>query len=536
MSGVPLDEHLLLSSVLSYASRCHGDTEVVAREISGEIRRETYAEAELRSRRLASALVARGFGPGSRLAVLAWNTIRYFELFYAVPGTGAALHTVNPRLFAPQVEYIINDANDTVLFFDSETLALVEEIAPRLRSVQVYIAMGQKGDVPDANLPNVLYYEDLVNEGDPSFAWPVFDERAPAVICYTSGTTGDPKGVTYTNRSLLLSSLIGTSANMPGGPNGEQQVLLSLAPMFHANAWNFPFMGPLTGSKVVFPGRDMRPASLYELIESERVTRVGGVPSIWQILVDWLDQNDKRFFTLRHAFSAGSPLPAKLLSALMDRYGLDVSQSWGMTEVPNASSGTLKPGHDKLPEQEKMAYRTKTGREIFGMHLRTVDDHGRELPRDGKTAGHLRVSGLWAPHTYINQPDRAALDADGWLVTGDIATIDQYGYVQIVDRAKDVIKSGGEWISSAELEAVAMRHPGVERAAAIAVTDERWGERPMLLVALRPGATLEGNEIIEFMRPHIARWWLPETVKIVEEIPTTATGKVNKVALRKQFL
>ncbi|EKS71825.1 MULTISPECIES: long-chain fatty acid--CoA ligase [Caballeronia] len=534
MSGVPIEEQLLLPRLLSYASRCHGEIEVVARDTSGEICRQTYAQTELRARRLASSLIARGYGHGTKLAVLAWNTIRYFELFYSVPGIGAALHTVNPRLFIDQIDYIINDACDSVLFFDGATLPIVEQIAERLTNVKTFVAMGARGEFAEAKIPNVVLYEELVEEGDASYEWPEFDEKSAAVICYTSGTTGAPKGVTYTHRSLMLSSLIG-SANMPGSPHGERQVLLSLAPMFHANAWNFPFMGPLTGSKVVFPGRDMRPESLYELIEAEAVTGAAGVPSIWRIIVDWLDCNGKRFSTMRQAFSAGSPLPTDLMKALTERYGLDVSQSWGMTEAPNASSGALKPEHNKLPSDAKLTYREKAGREIFGMRLRIVDDQGHELARDGRAVGHLRVRGLWTPHTYINYPDRAALDADGWLVTGDVATIDSDGYVQIVDRAKDVIKSGGEWISSVELERIAMLHPDVERAAVIAVDDERWGERPMLIVTLHAAAKADAQQIIEFMRPRIARWWAPDTVKIVDAIPTTATGKINKVALRKRF-
>ncbi|MGF6507967.1 long-chain-fatty-acid--CoA ligase [Paraburkholderia sp. 32] len=536
MSGVPFEEQLLLSSLLAFASRCHGDIEVVARDLSGDIRRQTYSQTEVRARRLASALSARGYGQGSRLAALAWNTLEYFELFYAVPGTGAALHTVNPRLFTGQIEHVVNDAGDVVLFLDRETLPVVQTVASHLNSVRLYVAMGAKDGWTDVHLPNLVFYEDLVEEGDFSYTWPDLDEKAPAVICYTSGTTDAPKGVTYSHRALLLSSLIGTSANLPGVANGEQQVLLSLAPMFHANAWNFPFMGPLTGAKLVFPGRDMRPESLYELIEAERVTCVAGVPSILQIIAGWLEENGKTFSTLRNALSAGAPLPTKLLHALEKSYGLNVTQSWGMTETPSASSGKLKPGHGALPDDVKLAFQQKTGRELFGMHLRIVNDEGKEVARDGKSVGHLRVRGLWAPHSYINRPDGEALDAEGWLVTGDLATLDCHGYIQIVDRAKDVIKSGGEWISCVELERVAMMHPDVERAAVIAIGDEKFGERPMLLVTANPAKTVEAQQIIDFMRPHMASWWLPDVVKIVETLPTTASGKINKVALRKLFV
>lgn len=531
--GVPLEEQLIIPSLLAYAARCHGEVEVVARETSGEIRRQSYAETELRARRMASSLVARYYREGARFAALSWNTLRYFELFYAVPGIGAALHTVNPRLFAEQIKGIIDDAGDTVLFFDSETLPIVQQIADKLSSVTAFVAMGASKDFPDVELPNLAFYEDLVDQGDPTYRWPGLDEKSAAVICYTSGTTDAPKGVTYTHRSIVLSSLLGTSANMPSGAPGEQQVFLPLAPMFHANAWNLPFIAPLTGAKIVLPGRDMRPESLFELIEGECVTRAAGVPSIWQMMIDWLDGTGKRFSSLRHAFCAGSALPSHLMSALTQRYGLEVSQSWGMTETPHASSGLLKPAHVALPDPARSAYREKSGREIFGMQLRIVDDAGRELPRDGRTVGHLRVRGLWTPRTYINHPEGDALDPDGWMVTGDLGTIDHDGYLQIVDRVKDVIKSGGEWISSVELERVAMTHPDVERAAVIAVSDERWGERPLLFVTLHTTAQIEPQQIIEFMRPQMARWWVPDVVHIVDEIPTTATGKINKVALRK---
>lgn len=535
MNGLTMDEQLLIPSLLTYAAENHGETEVVTREVSGTIVRYTYAEADARIRSVAAALGARGYGQNSRLASIAWNTRRHFELFYAVPGIGAALHTVNPRLFEEQIAFVINDAQDECLFVDLETLAIVESLAPKLPGIKLYVVLADESEMPDTTLPNVVCYETLAKEGDNSFVWPQLDERTAAIICYTSGTTGDPKGVVYSHRAVVLQSLIGSSANMPGGANGEQQVLLGLAPMFHANAWNFPFIGPLIGAKLVFPGRDMRPESLYELIEEEGVTRAAGVPSIWVILLEWLTANGKGFSKLREAFGAGSTLPPHLVKGMMENHGLEVSQSWGMTEVPHASSGTLKPGHNRLSLDEQLAYRGKSGRVVFGTRMRIVDDAGTELPRDGKSVGHLRVKGLWAARTYLNKADHAALDDDGWLITGDLATLDRDGYIQLVDRSKDVIKSGGEWISSVELEKAAMGHPDVLQAAAIAVPHEKWTERPLLVVVRKADSGLDAETLLEFMRSLVARWWLPDAVEFVDALPMTANGKLNKRELRARF-
>ncbi|MGI4903729.1 MAG: AMP-binding protein, partial [Janthinobacterium lividum] len=428
MDGSVTDMSLIISGLLEHGAENFGDTEVVTREVDGSIQRYGYADANVRAKRLASTLARRGVGAASRVATLAWNTRRHFEMFYAAPGIGALLHTVNPRLSAEHLVYIINDARDEYLFVDPQTITMAEQIAAQLWSVHTYVFMGEKNEMPTTTLPNLLNYEALVAEGDAAFEWPDLDERTPAVVCYTSGTTGQPKGVVYTHRSIVLQSFMGNMFNLPGTTNGERQVLLALAPMFHATAWNFPFIGPLIGAKIVFPGRNMEPEKIYELLEQEQVTRAGGVPSIWVILTDWMEANGKQFSSLKHAIGAGSTVSQSVIQSLLDK-GLEVYQTWGMTEIPHASSGLLKPGHDQLSSAEQLRYRSKSGRAIYGMRLKLVDDAGKTLPRDGVTAGHLRVKGLWAAASYLNKPEVQALDEQGWMITGDIATIDQHGYM-----------------------------------------------------------------------------------------------------------
>ncbi len=378
--------------------------------------------------------------------------------------------------------------------------------------------------------------EVIIEEGDPAWRWPTFDERQAAIICHTSGTTGDPKGVVYSHRAIVLQTLYGASVPyMPGTEHGKPQTLLSLAPMFHGNAWNYPFVGPLIGAKLVFPGRSFEPARIYDLIRDEKVTRAAGVPSIWVMLADWAKAEGKSLAPLKQAFGEGSTVPPSMIRRLMDEQGLEVTQSWGMTEALLATTNTLKPGHGDLPTAEQFAWRSKSGRAAFGVKLRIVDDHEVELPRDGESVGHLRIKGPTIAAGYLNRPDSGALDAEGWLVTGDLATLDEHGYLTIVDRLKDVIRSGGEWISSLALERAALNHPAVAQAAVIGVPHAKWVERPLLLVVLRPGMAVTPAQLTEHLRPQVARWWLPDGVEIVDGLPMSATGKVNKRGLREKY-
>ena len=535
MQGLMMEMPLLLSGFIEYAAGYHGDTEVVAREIEGDIHRYTYADAHRRMKRLAKALTRLGVKQGDPIGTLAWNTHRHFEMFYGVPGMGAVLHTINPRLFADQLVYIINHAEDRMIFLDAATLPVVEAIAPKLATVERYVVLAEERRMPKTALNGVECYETLIGaENDEDYAWPVFDENSASTICFTSGTTGNPKGVVYSHRASVLQTLLAANLDfLPGHKSGMREVMMPMAPMFHGNAWNFPFLAPYSASKLVFPGRNYEPDKLYELIETEGVTITCGVPSFWLILTDWLDRNNKKFSTLRTTLSSGTAPPRSLVEKLERDYGVEHVQAWGMTEAIMSTMASLKPGKDKLPFKEKIDYRLKSGRGIFGVKLKIVDDAGTELPRDGKTFGHLRVKGPWIASSYLKAD--GALDAEGFLKTGDMAVIDPEGHVTLTDRSKDVIKSGGEWISSVQLENIAIGHPAVLQAAVIAIAHPKWQERPLLLIVKREGAQVSAAEIIDYMRPHVAKWWLPDAVEFLDQFPMTATGKIHKLTLRQQF-
>ncbi len=535
MKGLMMDAPLLISGLLQFAADYHGDTEVVAREIEGDIHRYTYRDANARAKRMAQALRKLGMKEGDRIGTLAWNTFRHFEMFYAAPGAGMVLHTVNPRLFPDQLVYIINHAEDRLLFIDALTAPIVEAIAPRLTTVEGYVMLCARDRMPATKLANVRCYEDLIApETDAGFAWPSFDERSASTICYTSGTTGDPKGVVYTHRAAVLQTMVASSFDfLPGHMEGVREVMLPMAPMFHGNAWNMPFSGPYTGSKLVFPGRNYEPDKLYELFESEKVTITAGVPSFWLILLDWLGREGKKFSTLRTSLSSGSAPPRAMVEKLKHEYGVDYVQAWGMTEALACSMPSLRPGSTELSEKEKFDRRMVSGRACFGTALRIVDDEEKELPHDGRTAGHLRVKGPWVAAGYFKRDD--GLDAQGWLITGDMATIDPMGHISLTDRSKDVIKSGGEWISSIQLEDAALAHPDVLQAAVVAIPHEKWQERPLLLIVRKKGASVDAKTLLDFMRPKIASWWMPDAVEFLDEFPMTGTGKVQKNALRARY-
>jgi 3-(methylthio)propionyl---CoA ligase len=535
MQGLMMDMPLLLSGLIQYAADYHGETEVVAREIEGDIHRYNYAEAHPRIKRMALALKRLGMRAGDRVGTLAWNTHRHWEMFYAAPGMGYVLHTINPRLFPEQLAYIINHAEDRLLFIDRATLPLVETIAPKLIKVEAYVVMCTPGRMPETTLANVHCYEDLLlAETDAGFNWPCFDEKSASTICYTSGTTGDPKGVVYSHRAALLQTMTCSSLDfLPGHLEGVREVMMPMAPLFHGNGWNMPFTAPYTGSKLVLPGRNYEPEKLYELLEGERVTISAGVPSFWLILLDWLERTAKRFSTLRATLSSGSAPSRAMVEKLKRDYYIDYIQAWGMTEALGCSMPSLRPGSDALSDEEKFDRRMVSGRACFGTALRIVDDAGNELPRDGKTVGHLRAKGPWVASGYMKSNE--GLDRDGWLITGDMAVIDPLGHVTLTDRSKDVIKSGGEWISSIQLEDIALSHPDVLQAAVIAIEHKKWQERPLLLVVRKKGSTMDAKTLLDHMRPKIASWWVPDAVEFLDELPMTGTGKVQKLALRERF-
>lgn len=485
MKGLMMDRPLLLSGLIQYAADYHGDAEIVAREIEGDVHRYTYAQAHPRIKRMALALKRLGIRQSDRVGTLAWNTFRHFEMFYAAPGIGAVLHTINPRLFPDQLTYIINHAEDRLVFVDALTLPILEGIAPRLTTIEHIVVMASPERMPQTALPNVHCYETLLAaEDETGFEWPAFDERNASTICYTSGTTGNPKGVVYSHRAAILQTMTCSSFEfMPGHKDGVREVMMPMAPLFHGNGWNMPFTAPYTGSKLVLPGRNYEPDKLYELFEAERVTLTAGVPSFWLILLDWLGRTGKKFSTLRLSLSSGSAPPRAMVDKLDRDYGVAYMQAWGMTEALGCTMPSLRPGSEHLSREEVIDRRTVSGRACFGTDLRIVDEEGRPLPHDGEAVGHLRVRGPWVASGYLKLDE--GLDAEGWLVTGDMATIDPLGHVRLTDRSKDVIKSGGEWISSIQLENIALSHPDVLQAAVVAIAHPKWQERPLLLIVRR---------------------------------------------------
>jgi fatty-acyl-CoA synthase len=533
MLGLMQNIPLMISSLIRHADRNHGDTEIVSREIGGGIHRYTYRDAHRRARQLARALLSLGVGPADRVATLAWNNYRHFELYYGVSGIGAILNTVNPRLFPEQIVYIVNHADDGLVFFDLNFLQLVEGIAPQCKGVKAWIVLSDRAHMPESKL-DLLCYEELINAHSDDYEWPQFDENTASSLCYTSGTTGNPKGALYSHRSTVLHAY---GSALPDALDlSARDTVLPAVPLFHVNAWGLPYACALTGAKLVMPGPQLDGASLYELFESEEVTVSAGVPTVWLGLLQHLQTKGLKLSTLRRLVIGGSAAPPAMIRTFDEQFGVTVLHAWGMTEMsPLGTVNTPKGKHLKLSAAERDRLRLKQGRPIYGVEMKIVDDEGRELPRDGKAFGDLLVRGPWIVSGYFKGEGGNVLREGGWFPTGDVATLDADGYMQITDRSKDVIKSGGEWISSIDLENLAMAHPAVAEAAVIGVAHPKWDERPLLIVVKKPGQEVTREELLDFMRDKIAKWWLPDDVAFVDSLPHTATGKLQKTKLRERF-
>jgi len=526
-----MDMPLLISGLIRHADRHHGDIEIVSRRVEGDMHRQTYREAHARSRRLAKALAAMGLQPEDRVGSLAWNGYRHFELYYAAAGSGMVMHTINPRLFPEQINWIVEDAQDRALFVDLTFVPLVKKHCRAKIAPERIVVMTDRAHMP-AEAEGWSCYEELLAAQDDRFEWPALDEETAAILCYTSGTTGNPKGALYSHRSTLLHAY---GICLPDAMClSTRDTVLPIVPMFHVNAWGLPFAAPLVGSKIVFPGAALDGKSVYELFESERVTFSAGVPTVWGGLIQYLKQNNLKLSTLKRTIIGGAAVPPAMMRTLEDDYGVEVAHAWGMTEMsPLGCVGKLKGKHESLSADEKRAIREKQGRVVYGVDWKIVDGEGRELPWDGKAFGDLHVRGPWVVERYFKANSTAL--TDGWFATGDVATIDPDGYLRITDRSKDVVKSGGEWISSIALENLAMAHPAVQEAAVVACKHPKWDERPLLIVVRKPGANLDREELLAFYDGKVARWWVPDDVVFVDELPHTATGKLRKTELRARF-
>lgn len=533
MRGLMMDTPLLISSLLRHAARVHADQTIVSRSVEGPLHRTTYGEISGRAERLAQALQALGVGPGDRVATLAWNGYRHVEVYFAVSGIGAVCHTINPRLFPEQLVYILNHAGSVLLLCDLTFLPLAERLAPRCPALRGVIAMTDREHLPETTLPKVHVYEDILAAQPGGLTWPSLPEDTASSLCYTSGTTGEPKGVLYSHRSTVLHSY---AIALPDVFHlGEREVVLPVVPMFHVNAWGLPYAAALTGTRLVMPGPRLDGESLCQLFEEEGVTMSAGVPTVWMGMLAHLKQTGRRPTALRRVIIGGSAAPEAMIRAFQDDYGVEVLHAWGMTETsPLGTACAPSPAMQSWPKDQQLAVQRKQGRPVYGVELRIVGEGDQELPQDGVAAGDLQIRGPWVASGYFGE-ERSEAHKGGWFSTGDVATIDPAGYMQITDRSKDVIKSGGEWISSITLENLAVGVAGVAEAAVIGVPHAKWSERPLLLVVRAPGASVDAAALLAHLASQVPRWWLPDAVEFVDALPHTATGKLSKLQLRERY-
>ena len=536
MHGLMMNTPLLISSIAEHAARFHGDREIVSVTMDNPRHRYTFRDAIGRSKQLANALDKLGLEQGDRVATIAWNDYRHLEAYYAISGAGYVCHTINPRLFPEQLVFIINHAEDRWVFTDVMFVPLLEKILPQIGGVEGFVIMTDEAHMPETSLPNVRCYETLIHSESSDYDWPELDERSASALCYTSGTTGDPKGVLYDHRSTVLHAYAAPAPDIMDLSSSD--CVLPVVPLFHVNAWGIPYTTLMVGAKIIFPGPKMGDgAALYELMDSEDVTIALGVPTVWLALLQYCASAGKRLDKLKRSIVGGAAVPRSMIEEFRDKHGVEIRQGWGMTEMsPLGTCNSIKAGLESLSDDEKLDLATKAGRGIFGCELRIVDDESHELPWDGVAYGALQVRGPWICSDYFKLEGGAGTHtADGWFDTGDVATIDAQGYMAITDRTKDVIKSGGEWISSIELENTAVGHPAVAEAAVIGVAHPKWTERPLLVVVRAEGQDVSKDELLKYFDGKVAAWWIPNDVIFVDELPHTATGKVKKIELRKQF-
>ncbi|WP_127519527.1 long-chain-fatty-acid--CoA ligase [Mesorhizobium sp. Z1-4] len=534
MLGLMQQWPLLCHKILDYAAIQHGSREVVTRSVEGPITRTTYVEIRARSLKVAQKLARDGFAEGDRIATLAWNTARHIEAWYGTMGIGAVYHTLNPRLFPDQIAWIMNHAEDKALFVDLTFLPIVEKIAGQVTSLRKIIVLTDGAHLPETKLDNVVAYEDWLADADGDFSWKELDENAACGMCYTSGTTGDPKGVLYSHRSNVLHALIAVQPDAMG--ISSRDTILPVVPMFHANAWGLAHSAPMIGAKLVMPGGRMDGEAIYELLDTEKVSFTAAVPTVWLMLLQHLEETGKKLPYLNRVVIGGSACPRAMTEKFQRNYEVEVIHAWGMTEMsPLGSLGSMKPEYAGLEGDAKLDIQEKQGFAPFGVEMKITDDDNNDLPWDGETFGRLKVRGPAIASAYYGGAGAEQFDAENWFDTGDVAHIDPNGYMEITDRAKDVIKSGGEWISTITLENLAVGHPDVAEAAAIGIAHPKWDERPLLVVVAKTGKSPTKDDLMDYLAGKVAKWWLPDDVVFVEEIPHTATGKIQKTTLRDQF-